>query len=434
MGDTNAHEQAWLESLASIARARPLTLAFSGGLDSSFLLASLARAGLAPQLRVVHVDHGLQLASADWAEHCRQRMAELGVSGAVERVLLAPGANLEARARRARYAALARHVSPGGWLVLAHHRDDQAETVLLRMMRGASVHGLAAMRVHQQRDGLHLWRPMLGCSRQWIAETAKRWSLQWLEDPSNAEDGPDRNFLRQRVLPLLNQRWAAHERLASVAQSAEEAAALAADLASQDARRVRSGEGLSVSALLGLPDRRRNNLLAWWLRERGGQVAERAMLGRLCSEVLLAGEDREPRLVMGEQVWCRYRDQLFLLAARELEPLVDQAQWHPGEMPELFLGPVHLQVGSDAAQWRIRSPDQPFTVRAAAGGERLFRNGMHQQVSELWRQAGIPPWQRRRLPLMLLGDEVVAAANIGVADNWQPESAEAGLGIQIEYQ
>ena len=140
------------------------------------------------------------------------------------------------------------------------------------------------------------------------------------------------------------------------------------------------------------------------------------------------------RLVMGEQVWCRYRDQLFLLAARELEPLVDQAQWHPGEMPELFLGPVHLQVGSDAAQWRIRSPDQPFTVRAAAGGERLFRNGMHQQVSELWRQAGIPPWQRRRLPLMLLGDEVVAAANIGVADNWQPESAEAGRGIQIEYQ
>ena len=422
----------WLGELAAEAGQRPLVVAFSGGLDSTFLLASLLRAGLGDRVSAVHVDHGLQPDSARWADHCQGVMAALGVSGAVERLRLVPGSNLESRARQARYRALARHVPADGWLVLAHHRDDQAETLLLRLLRGASVRGLSGMRRHQQLDGLTLWRPLLDCSRDWIQARAEHWQLSWVEDPSNRESGPDRNFLRHQVLPALSQRWPAADRLAATAQACEEAATLADDLAGLDAQQALLGDQLSATALLGLSGPRRRNLLAWWLRRQGLQVPDRAWLARLHQQVLLAGEDREPRLGLAQHVCCRFRDRLFLLPESALEPLTGEHQWLPTPGQSLALASATLHARAAPAELMLRPPAQPLTVRAADGGERILLGGMHRQVSELWRERSVPPWQRRRLPLLLLGDEVVAAAAIGVADSWQPAAGETAVGLHIE--
>ena len=424
--------QSWLLSLSRQAGGQPLVLAFSGGLDSRFLLAALLRAGLGAQLRAVHVDHGLHPDSGAWAEHCRQVMVREGIDGAVERVRLLPGGNMEGRAREARYAALARHVPEGGKLVLAHHQDDQAETLLLRMLRGASVQGLSGMRGEQRVQGLWLWRPLLDRSRAWIEARALEWQLSWVEDPSNRDTGPDRNFLRQTVMPLLNERWPAGERLAAAARACEEASVLADELAALDARHAEQDDGLLVSALLALPAHRRANLVAWWLRRQGHQVPDRSWLARLHDEVLLAGEDREPRLALAGHVCCRYRDRLFLLPEAALTPLTGEQHWQPAERAHLALPTVSFHVTGAGADLVLRHPRRAITLRPARGGERILLDGMHRQVSELWRERGLPPWQRRRLPLLLVDDEVIAVPGIGVADDWQPDDDGESLGLRIE--
>ena len=410
-----------------------LVLGFSGGLDSSVLLEALCRAGLGDRVLAIHVHHGLHPDADRWLLHCQQQAARCSVAFHAEQVILGVGGNLEARARAARRKALLGHLATDDVLLLAHHRDDQAETLLLRLFRSAGVRGLAAMAERQSWQGRTIQRPLLGWSRAQLEVAAQRWQLSWIEDPANDQLHFDRNFVRHRVLPAIQQRWpdASRHIAASAAVLAEQAGLLdelaAADLSACDGNR----DSLSLPLWSQLSPARRRNLLYGWLRQRGMRPPSADKIARIDTEMVSAAEDRQPEILWEDGELVRYRQRLWLLAPGQRQPLNDSAIWRPDSQPLLQLGPVSIRV-ADGEGLVVRDSGQGLLVRAARGGERILLRGHHRQVSELWRSAGIPPWRRQRLPLFFVGDELVAAAAIGVADGWSPALGEPAFRLLIE--
>jgi len=300
----------------------PLTVAFSGGLDSCVLLHALCalRKELPWRFGAVHVDHGLQPASAAWARQAEKFCEDLNVPCAVERILVTDTEirrqGLEAAARQARYACLARHVGVGEVLLTAHHVDDQAETMLLQLLRGSGTHGLAAMPEITPFSAARLARPLLGFTRAQLADYAEREKLQWVDDPSNHDPRFSRNYLRHQVFPLLDARWpGAARQIARAAALSAEAAGLLDAVADADWQASRAGNSsaLSVTALRQLAPPRQRNLVRYWLRQQGFQAPSAVHLDHI-----LAQTEREPRTRHAVVRWPeaevhRYRDELTAL-------------------------------------------------------------------------------------------------------------------------
>lgn len=413
-----------------------IVLGYSGGLDSSVLLAALVHGGYADKLLAVHVHHGLSAQADHWSRHCQSVCAEYGVAFVAEKVALDGADNLEARARDVRRQALLQHVGMDDQLWLAHHQDDQAETLLLRLMRGAGSRGLGGIRMHSRWQGRQLCRPLLGVSRRALMQMATDWALDWVEDDSNTDVRFDRNFLRSVILPSLVERWpAAVSRLGAAADRLSEDAALLDELAAADFDDCEgTGNSLDCGRLAALSVARQRNLLRGWLSRRGVLAPSAKVLQRVLNEVLTAGEDREPRVEWAEGVFARFRERLYLLSRQAFAPPPAPCLWHPENTAEVEFGRWRLGLGLVAGQREgaLCLPQKgPLTVCVAQGGERILWRGMHRQVSELWRQQGIPPWQRKQMPLIYREGQLVAVAGVGVADDCHPQSGDAVWALSI---
>jgi tRNA(Ile)-lysidine synthase len=392
----------------------------SGGLDSSVLLHAFAqqphyrRAGL----RAVHVHHGLHADADAWAAHCVAFCAALAIPLQVLRVQVPRdgGLGLEAAARQARRAAFAQVLSEGQWLALAQHRDDQAETFLLRALRASGPDGLAAMQ--PLRDFAHgmLWRPLLALPRSAVQAYAQRHALRWIEDPSNADPGFDRNFLRLKVLPLLRQRWPhADAVLTRSAQLCGEAGALLddGDQAALQALRDNDTAPLSLPRLRALPAPRRARVLRRWVTQAGLPPLPAAGLVAIERSVLHARADASAQFAWhGATLRC-WRDALY--AERDLPPLPAdwQAPWD-GRAPLALPDGRCLRLLADTPL----AFDAPLLVRLRQGGERILLPGRthSQALKQVLQEAAVPPWQRARLPLLhdvtqllAAGERIVAA-------------------------
>lgn len=398
---------------AAQAPPGPLLLAFSGGLDSSLLLHLLVEAGLGPRLRALHVNHQLQARSEDWAAFCRTRAEALGVPFEEIRISVPTGANLEAGARAARYQALTEQAA-GATVITAHHRDDQAETVLLNLLRGAGVQGLAAMSEHSWLNGLPLWRPLLAFGRVQLEREARRRGLAWVEDPSNADISLRRNRLRHEILPRLAATWpGAPAILARTAGVMADAAALLDERAAEDARALAAArDRLPLEGLAALSRERQDNVLRWWLDQAGAPPPSLAVTGQIHG-LLRAPADREASVTWAGHTLRRYRGDLYLLHDRDLRPLSGPLDWRQGHEPP---DPGLWRLLPGEGEVTLWVPPGDVQLRPFAGGERLRRHGQHQQVSELWRVAGVPPWRRRQWPLLYQEGQLVSVPMIGVAD------------------
>lgn len=293
-----------------------LAVAFSGGMDSSALLHALAQspAARARGLHAIHVDHGLHADSAGWAAHCREFAMALDVPLQViaVRVDRDAGTGLEDAARRARHAAFASALHNGGFLALAQHRGDQAETVLLKLLRGAGPEGLGAMRTLRPCGKGHLWRPLLDVPRAALHEYAKAHALHWIEDPSNAQTHLSRNFLRHEVLPRLSVQWPQAE--AALAHSAHWLRTTADYIDAQSAIALADLRGDEPATLdwrgwLALPDALRDPVLRRWLRECGLDEPAHFHVAEL-ERQLLAANDRAPCVTFDDTELRRRRDRL----------------------------------------------------------------------------------------------------------------------------
>jgi len=392
-----------------------LVVAFSGGMDSSVLLHALAQLPVARarDLRAVHVDHGLHVDSARWSEHCERfaRTLDVPITTCVAEVERASGTGLEDAARVARFAMFEKHLNVGEVVALAQHRDDQAETILLKLLRGAGPEGLGGMRTLRQFAQGYLWRPLLAAPRSTLHDYAQAHDLRWLEDPSNADDSLRRNFLRREILPRLTQRWP--EATTALAHSANWARAAAEFIAAQSASALAQLRGIDAATLrwrdwLALPAALRDPVLRQWLRELGFDEPAHFHVAEL-ERQLGAPDDRTPCLTFEQTQLRRYRDLLY--AMRPLPPV-------PPDWEIAWNGaPLDLPGGGRLELEPARTLHPALTVRHRRGGERIKLAGaVHtRELRALLQEAAVPPWRRERLPLVYAGDALLAV--VGVAES-----------------
>ncbi|MFC3284365.1 tRNA lysidine(34) synthetase TilS [Litchfieldella rifensis] len=401
-------------ALAQTSPGRPVWVAVSGGLDSCLLLTLAASAARRhPRtLYALHVNHGLQAAAREFETHCRRLCSRLGVPLFVERieVSVSNGLGVEGAAREARYAAFARRVAIGDTLWLAQHRRDQAETFLLAALRGSGVRGLAAMPHERDWRGRCLIRPWLDVPRATLEDAASRSGLEWIEDPSNTDQGLDRNFLRHRVLPLLESRWPATQAsLAQAASLAGEADILLGDLAALDLAAAGGDPGcLSVASLAGLSPPRQRLLIRDCCARLGLALPGGARLSSLLDQ-LEARYDAEACVAWegGEgRIW---RGALYLQAPFAALPADWQTEWDGAAALQTPVGRLTLGLQAESGErcglW----------LRARQGGERLeLAHRGRRDLKRLLQEWEVPPWQRSRLLVAWHGDRVAAVLGEGL--------------------
>ena len=389
-----------------------VVVGFSGGMDSTVLLHLLANdtAIRREGLRALHVHHGLQAGADAWAGHCDQACMALGVPLTLVRVRVDRDSGLgpEGAARAARHRAFAQALGDGEILALAHHRDDQAETFLLRALRGSGVDGLAAMRHWRRYAGGWLWRPLLAQPRVALHAYARAHGLHWVEDPGNAGSDPDRNFLRHQVLPLLRERWphAAHSLARSAVLCAEAADLLDAGdaLALADARRDR--DTLDVEVLQALPRARRARVLRHWVLALQLPPLPGNGVDRIETALLGARADAQASFDWSGARVQRWRNLLHAGRIRAPLPLRWEQDWD-GQAPLALPTGDRLQLlGTDRF-------DESIRVHARRGGERirLPRRSHQHSLKQVLQARGIPPWQRVRMPLLSDREGLLAAGD-----------------------
>lgn len=395
-----------------------IVVAFSGGLDSTLLLHLLHRSDAPASLSAVHVDHGLHEDSGAWSAHCARVAETLAIPFVSRKVSVerASGQSLEADAREARYAALADVIGRDQVVVTAHHADDQLETVLLRLVRGAGVRGLTAIHQDGPFGAGRLARPLLEFTRTEIEAEARRLGLVWLEDPSNEDQSFDRNFLRARVLPLLRERWPGSDRTAGrLARQMAEAERVLADAAAADLAGCDELDRIPTGILATLPEHRLNNALRHAIRANGLPVPNSTQLAEI-RRMLPARSDAEVAVSWPGAEARIYRQQLYLLPPSKPGP-GEEGRVDPGAAFAFDEGEIGLVA---AASYGI--PDAwaraGLEVRFRAGGERFRPRGSahHKSLKQWFQENGIVPWMRSRVPLLYHDDRIVAVADICLAD------------------
>lgn len=427
-----------------VSAGQLLIVGLSGGIDSVVLLDVLNRIARRRrfQLLAVHVNHQISPHARQWAKFCRELCSARAIPLRVFRVTVERGNSLEAAARAARYAVF--HRLKGDFVVLAHNRDDQAETLLLQLLRGGGVRGLAAMPVLRgkvtQRDSREggenfqapVLRPMLEVTRSEISAYAKKRKLSWIEDESNDDTYFPRNFLRHEVLPLIARKFPAYGTvLARSAGHFAEAAHLLDELAAHDSISCVKAGRLDLSGLRLLSHARAKNLLRYFLAQHGVAIPGAERLEEALRQALEARNDAMVCVDLGGFELRRYAGALHVRDKTESVDAVFERTWR-GErklaLPELN-GVLSMTRSRDAGISLARLEAAAVTIRVRCGGERLQPDCRrpHRSLKNLLQESGIPPWQRDRLPLIYCGNQPVWVPGIGIDCSFQARSGETAI-------
>ncbi|MDP1591951.1 MAG: tRNA lysidine(34) synthetase TilS, partial [Prosthecobacter sp.] len=413
-----------------------LAAALSGGADSVVLLHILrklsGRHGF--HLSALHVNHGISPNADRWQVFCERLCEAWDIRLEVNRVIVESGGKgLEAAARQARYDVFAKVCAE--WLVLAHHRDDQAETLLLNLLRGAGVGGAAAMptvRAFPDRPGLRVLRPLLDMSREEIEVCARLEGLSWLEDESNADIRFSRNFLRHRIFPLLRERFPGCDAvLARAASHFSESESLLQELARSDAgMAVREGRIVS-SQMAKMDSARARNLMRHVLRCEGVTLPDSAHLHEIVRQVCHAAPDRQLSFDLGDKVLHRYRDEVWLIPHGEA---VTEVEWRGEDALKWGSAILHFKAMTGEGISREKLACSSVKIAPRRGGERFRPDDgrPRRELKKLLQEHAMPPWERDRMPLLWCGDHMVWAPDIGIDCAWQCAPTEPG--IMPEYQ
>ncbi|HEB78791.1 MAG TPA: tRNA lysidine(34) synthetase TilS [Methylothermaceae bacterium] len=407
-------------------------IGYSGGVDSHVLLHLCARLRheLGDVFHAVHINHHIHPESGRWQRHCQEICRALGLPFHAISVdgMATGGESPEEAARKARYQAFAQLLQPAQALLLAQHQDDQAETVLLQLLRGAGPAGLAGMAVEAPLGEGRLLRPLLEVSKQALLAYAQAQNLDWIEDPSNAQTDFDRNYLRHRVLPLLARRWPACAR--TISRSARHCAAaeklLASALQPQLFDMLDDAGSIDLEQLRQLDPPQQAYILRAWLKQMGLPLPSEAYLQRILSEVVTAKDDRMPVVGWKGAEVRRYRNRLYAQPPQPEHDASWRQTWNgmaPLQLPDgTWLESRHA-VGRGMAKHWLRRGDIEVAYRQ--GGERCLlpgRQGRH-PLKKLFQERGVPPWLRQRLPLLYIRGQLAAVVPFWVC---QPFAAEVG--------
>ncbi|MEZ5473995.1 MAG: tRNA lysidine(34) synthetase TilS [Steroidobacteraceae bacterium] len=433
LGDQRPLQGGQAAMFGGVRRLR-IAVAFSGGIDSTALLAALAaQRALLRSLRAVHVNHHLMPHANEWAVHCQRFARTLRVPIELLDAAVSTDAarSLEERAREARYRLLAGVLQRDEVLVIAQHADDQAETVLLQLLRGAGVAGLAAMPAVARLGTSYLVRPLLTVRREQIERYVRTRGFAWIDDESNTDPERSRNFLRHRVMPVLNEHWPGAVRtLSRSARHLAEAQQLLGERARADWALAADGAGLAVVRLRALSPARRKNLLRAWIVASGYRVPDSARLAEIAGPLLTARQDSQPEVAWSGALVRRAADRLEL--HRPAEPLAGAREltwnWEFGRPLALPDQRGSLIVQSDPLG-PLDADRLPATlvVRPRQGGEmiRPAPRARRRAVKNLLQEAGLTSAQRFALPFLWHDGQLVA-----VGDRWSDASVQAWRGTR----
>ena len=416
---------------------RHIYIGYSGGVDSHVLLHLCAAIpALRGKITAVYVHHGLQVEAESWARHCENTAQSLGVDFKLLRVnaVANQGESPEEAARNARYSALKSLIDENDVLLVAQHRDDQLETVLLQLFRGSGLPGLSGMPESMVFGRGVLIRPLLNVSRLAINDYALAHALDWVEDPSNESNQYDRNFLRNEVIPLLKQRWPVCDKtVARSARHCADAQVLVFEAAEELFLSVFNSEDktLSVGNLKLYKSSQQQLVIRQWFQRLDLKMPAQDFVNRLLSEVVEAREGSDP--VLSGQGYCirRYRDKLYCLKPTAPE-LFQECVWPAGQTSVRVSNYQTLFCGlSTAGICSERWQNTIVTVKFRRGGEKIRLPGRkgHHTLKKLFQEAGIPPWERERLPLVYLDDKLAAVGELWISADFYSEKKQDCISL-----
>ncbi len=412
-------------------------MGLSGGADSAALLAATVAVGKEFRglpLRAVHIDHGLQASASEFRDMCQKLCQHLGVPLSIIRVEVddRAGLSIEASAREARYAAIAQELKSGECLLTAHHRKDQAETLLLQALRGAGVKGLSAMPACRALGlGWHV-RPLLDVPHRELLHFGEHLKDFVWTDPMNADLRFERAYLRGALWPLIEKRWPGAEiSLSRTARHMADAQKMLDSAAAPEVARLRDGEALSVPGLRALAPFKRMSVLRQWLAEAGADAPSAARLAEALRQVLEAHSDHQCAIAWGHHALRRYRQRLFLTD-------VDPPRLQPGSWSSTRAAVFPLGGNLGCLSWGVQAGGIAaealpaiVMVRGREGGEMLKPaiSARTHTVQHLCQSQGVLPWMRDALPFIFAGDELIAVADLWIDARFCVTADQPGLCV-----
>ena len=411
------------EQILSTCQGKDIWVAYSGGVDSHVLLHLLATQldTKSSTIKAIHIDHGLHSESSKWTQHCLAIAEKLNIvcQDIKADVNNIESVGVEAAAREARYTAIAQYLPENALLLTAQHQQDQSETFLLQLLRGAGPKGLSSMASQSTLMGIQLYRPFLAISKKEILAYAKQHQLNWLDDPSNVETRWNRNYIRHEIWPVIEQRWSsAAKTISRSATLCAEADELMTELAKLDALTIdfeQQSFSLSVSKLLGLTESRRRNVLRHLISTLALPLPSANVLQRVINEACLAKEDGIPLVEWQGVEVRRYRNRLYIKAPMNSFDVSFSLQIN--DRHELAIGEGKILAWKTSQQGLTDDIIQEgLQLRFRQGGEKIKIHGQHHSLKHLMQEWAVPPWQRDRIPLLFCEDELLVVVGYALSD------------------
>ena len=435
--------------LPQFKSARHIYIAFSGGLDSHVLLHGMATHVGTRQLTALHINHQMSPNAAQWDEHCRLICQSLEVKYIGKNVRVPTTGSRENAAREARYQAFEEQLASDDLLLLAHHADDQAETILYRLLRRSGPRGLAGMPVSRPLGEGVLLRPLLGLTQAVLEDYAFSEQLQWVEDESNSARQFDRNFLRHEIIPQLKTRWPSYAaRIAGSGALCGQSERLNQDLAEQDMccvmpRGERQGWSIDIGELVKLSSARQANVLRHFARSKALSPPGHRVVDEVLDNLLEVDAECNPLVVWAGGEWRRFRQRLYLLPAATRGAVDDavnslfegqKISWSATEKLQLPDGGIlsaEVVRGGGLAQ----AVCQRFTVSFRQGGERCRPTARIGSASlkKLFQEFGLEPWLRSQVPLIYCDGELAAVGDLWICEGFQARVDEPGFQLNWRY-
>lgn len=424
-----------------------LIVALSGGVDSVVLLDLLAALSGKMQftLSAVHVNHGISVNADKWGKFCCGLCRTLDIPLKIIRLKIGrePGVSLEAAARDARYQVFGK--LKADYVVLAQHLDDQAETLLLQLLRGAGAKGLGAMPVvRKQSSGIRkqasdpaprILRPLLEVPRSEIETYARNNQLHWITDESNADVSFDRNYLRHEIFPVLEKRFPSYRTtFLRTSRHLAEASSLLDELAEADSNNCSVSGKLQVEGLRKLDYPRAKNLLRHTLAQQGVTLPSTVKLEEILRQLLSSRPDAKLHIAFGNTEIRCFKGVLHVRPLATPAATEWQLAWY-GEKQLVIADPDGTISFSQRKSAGINLPrlmEKPVTIRLRQGGERLRPDCKRprRSLKNLLQEAGLPPWEREVLPLLFSGEHLVWVPGIGIDCEFQAAAGETGLVVK----
>ena len=424
----------------AIADAPQILMGLSGGLDSILLLTLLTEQVDCKLIQAVHINHGLSDNADQWQQFTQDYCHQLGVDYYAEKIqLVVTGEGIEAAAREARYAVFAKCLKNKGLLFLAHHADDQVETVLYRLLRGSGAKGLAGMPESRPLGAGQLIRPFLAYSKQALQREAVDRGLKWIEDESNLNDRFDRNYIRNHIIPVVAKRWPDYpQAVMDSAGLSDQADQLSKDLALEDLAgldglRERAGWSIAIDSLSELSVLRQKNVLRYWSEINNLTAPSSKIINEILSSVVCARQDASPQIIWQSQCWARFQNRLYLLIHSNRQIQQDSIiSWNMQD--ELLLADgSQLTANLSKGKGLVVSAGS-VEIRYRQGGERCkpVGRGHSSSLKKLLLEYHLPPWLRDRVPLFYVKNELVAVGDLWVCEGWSAKPDETG--IELNWQ